>query len=135
MKIIQFCLLLTVLFKPIESFSQNDSIFSRDTTFHRYRIGEILKEYEALLTLISTSDAIFPEEFEGLIIRKFSSDEIFRLFLNKDVIIENDLNPDSPMNNTARNDVSVESYLRDFNSLYSKSDSQSVFINPSLFLI
>ncbi|MEM1135485.1 MAG: hypothetical protein AAGI07_06555, partial [Bacteroidota bacterium] len=87
---------------------------------------QLIKEYELLLNTISATG--FSEEERKLIIaNSYTSGSGQQIFLDKNVIIESDINPNESKQNIK--DDNVKKYLRDFALFYSKSENPTVSFN------
>jgi len=84
---------------------------------------QLIKEYELLLNVIA-STGFSEEERKEVIANSYTAGSGQQLFLDKNVIIESDIDP-SEMQGKVK-DYSIKKYLGDFTLFYSKSENPSV---------
>lgn len=101
-------------------------ITTRDTFEFRYQLKLLIPEFEKILILIS-DESTEPSIIEKVISNKRNEckDKVqTRLFLNEDVIVENDLTPGAETILPVT-DLTFPEYLNRFNTMYNKSDDRS----------
>ncbi|GAA4439784.1 hypothetical protein GCM10023188_36370 [Pontibacter saemangeumensis] len=91
------------------------------------QVDVLVEDYEQLLNTI-TNSGISLKETELIIANSFATENKKRLFWNSSAIIEDDINPEKAIADSAA-DLPVEKYLQDLDLLYSKSESPSIRFN------
>lgn len=116
-----FYFILLVFLSCIKLYAQ--PLSTRDNNILRYEAGAFVLELELLLNNLSNSGSA---KFErDLIIENSFTATGNQIFLNKDVIIEDDINPNN-FNYKIVKDLYVEKYLINFDIFYKKQAQKSI---------
>lgn|GEM_PF-2417873 len=113
--------ILLVFFSITKLYAQ--PLSTRDNNILRYEAGAFVLEFELLLNNLSNNGSA---KFErDLIIENSFTSTGNQIFLNKDVIIEDDINPNN-FNYKKVKDLYVEKYLRNFDIFYKKQAQKTI---------
>ncbi len=102
-----------------------DKITLKDAKEISYQANERIDELQQLLNYISFNDNV-PSELADAISNSFKPSKN-RIFSNKDIIIESDLDPKSKLNDSK--DVPVEKYMNDLDLKYVKTADPSITLS------
>ena len=115
--------LLVVLLMPA-AYSQ-DSITVNDAVEMRVKAASLVRrEFKELIDNISTTES--SQDTKELISRSYSGNSN-RIFLNSEILVEDDINPNHKMGATTEPPVSK--YLGDFDLYYKKTEVPTIFFN------
>lgn len=108
------------------TYAQGDTLLRRitisDASKIKFNAEQVLNEYRDLLNGISFSE-IEQKAVEDMMTRSYAGN-INKIFYNKDIIVEDDLDQSSTSNGL--NKKTIERYLKDFDLFYTKADSNTV---------
>ena len=114
------CLTLTSILSKAQELSQ------RDKNILRYEAGAFVKEFELLLNNLSNEENAKYER--DIIIKNSYTNSGNQIFLNEEVIIEDDINPNNYYYRKVT-DLYVEKYLTNFDIFYAKQSSKTIFFS------
>ncbi len=116
-------LLLLISLWSISGVVAQQRITLRDVKQINQQANTIVKDFENVLNLIAFNETT-PSEVQEQIGNSFKPGGKYRIFYSKNSLIEDDINPDAKMGNTA--EVNVEKYLNDFNLQYEKGVDNTI---------
>ncbi|WP_020528840.1 Ser-Thr-rich GPI-anchored membrane family protein [Flexithrix dorotheae] len=112
-------LFLCTIFFISQALAQDQELTEEDKKAIKFRSETFIKEFESLLILIS-DPSLEPYKRKEIMVNSFSQNAN-QLFLNGDVIIEDDIDPDYTNNSKKQKNVKIERYLNDLDLFYEKS--------------
>jgi tetratricopeptide (TPR) repeat protein len=114
--------LVGIFFLIFSSVTAQDKITLKDAKEISYQAKATVQGLEGLLNYVSFADNV-PSELQEVIANSYKNSRN-RVFYNKNIIIEDDITPESGLGKTK--DLPAEKYLNDFDIHYTKTPDASV---------
>lgn len=117
-----YAILLSIFALILSQATAQDKITLKDAKEISYQAKATVQGFEGLLNYVTFSENI-PSELQEVIANSYKNSRN-RVFFNKNIIIEDDLNPESALGNTK--DLAAEKYLNDLDLHYEKTMDASI---------
>ena len=103
--------------------SQKDKISFKDATEISYQATSVVQTLESILNSVTFNDNT-PSELAGYITNSYTAGQRSRVFYNKDIIIEDDIDPKFELGKNK--DVAADKYLNNLDLQYEKTADFSI---------